>query len=112
MPKGVYKRASCEDRFQSRIHKNINGCWDWLGSKDINGYARFNINAGWEMKGHRYAYIQKYGDIPDDKECAHTCRYKCVNPDHIEIKSHKDNCADKIRDGTYKSGPAHHRFKA
>jgi len=107
MPRGIYSRPTPEERFRSLVQVNQNGCWDWIGRKDVYGYSVFFLN-GRLLKAHRYSYVLHKGEIPEGLECAHTCRNQCVNPDHIELKTHAENCRDKIRDGTYTKGDSHH----
>lgn len=65
------------------------GCWIWRGY--TNPYARARIN-GLKKLVHVAAYELKYGPIPFDLELDHLCRNpSCVNPDHLEAVSHREN---------------------
>ena len=59
-------------------------CW-LFSATDRYGYAQFTIRAK-KVLGHRYAYEQLVGEIPDDHDLDHTCdRHRnCVNPAHLE----------------------------
>ena len=106
MPIGVYKRLSCEERFKNLIHKNEEtGCWDWLGSKD-NGYGVYHVNRK-KTSAHRYSWILVNGIIPKGIIIRHKCRGKCVNPEHLELGTNKDNSSDMKRDGTALIGEHH-----
>lgn len=63
------------------------GCWIWQRSKDDCGYG--TLLRG---RAHIAIYEQKYGPVPTGKELDHTCRRRdCVNPDHLEPVTHKEN---------------------
>jgi HNH endonuclease len=69
------------------------GCWEWTAAK-TNGYGR--IGRGRRGDGHVYAHRAIYeilvGPIPDGLVIDHLCRNRsCVNPDHMEIVTHKEN---------------------
>ena len=81
-------------RFFDRISPEPNsGCWLWLGAMTVAGYGVFNLGArSNRMLAHRWAYIQKYGAILGGLEMDHKCRVRsCVNPDHLEAVSHREN---------------------
>jgi len=71
-----------------------NGCWDWVGCKK-DGYGwrtTFGTRDRRQVRAHRWFYEEKYGDIPNDKECHHVCANRaCVNPDHLEILTHREH---------------------
>ncbi len=66
-------------------------CWIWLGARGGHGYGRFKID-GRMVQAHRFSYRMWIGLIPKGLEIDHLCRNPpCVNPDHIEAVSHKEN---------------------
>ena len=73
-------------------------CWLWTGSKR-RGYGQFKYD-GTMWHSHRLMYLYCYGFLTPGLEICHTCRNKCVNPDHLEEKTHSENMADRVRDGT------------
>jgi len=87
----------------------INGsamCWRWSG-QTVNGYGRFRGE-----RSHRYAYQIHKGRIPDGLLVRHMCGNKlCVNPDHLEIGTMKDNAQDGIRLGETLRGARNGRAK-
>lgn len=44
------------------------------------------------------------GEIPEGQIVRHKCRNKCVNPEHLEIGTYKDNANDRSRDGVNYKG--------
>jgi hypothetical protein len=80
-----------------RLERNFipepnSGCWIWTGFIYPNGYANFNAKRGRGGYAHRasfewYKYILPSGAVLD-----HLCRNRCcINPDHLEIVTHKEN---------------------
>lgn len=82
------------ERVMSRITKESNGCWLFLGAVDGGGYGMVKVGgrAGRIEKAHRIVYRQHFGPIPDGKEVIHHCNTKrCVNPDHLDAGTHSEN---------------------
>jgi len=61
------------------------------------GYPQFYPDGAWLMS--RWFYTQKYGPIPKGLIIRHKCdNTKCINIEHLELGTHKDNSNDrKIR---------------
>ena len=77
------------DRFLYKIKIDGNGCWVWLGGKS-NGYAYFWFKDK-NVKAQRFSYALFMGDLPD-LPLDHLCRNRaCVNPEHLEPVSTKEN---------------------
>lgn len=89
-------RAPIEQRFWEKVSK-AEGCWLWTGGLDTCGYGSFYIGINsdgkhHEIGAHRQAYIWIKGEIPDGFTIDHLCRNRaCVNPDHLEAISLRDN---------------------
>ncbi|EKN4811470.1 TPA: HNH endonuclease [Yersinia enterocolitica] len=71
------------------------------------GYAKI----WWEGKErllHRIVYLQCSGKNWDDINglvVRHKCdNTRCINPDHLEIGTHADNTADKMKRGRHRFG--------
>lgn len=80
------------ERFYRFITVAQNNCWEWQGQKASRGYGYF-----WDGKrqvyAHRFAYEYYKGNILIDLEVDHLCRnHACVNPDHLELVTHQENC--------------------
>lgn len=69
-----------------------NGCWEWTGARDPHGYGRWGVD-GKMVLTHRWMYELHIGKIPSGFELDHLCRNPpCLNPDHLEPVSHRENC--------------------
>lgn len=82
--------ATVEERFWPKVRKT-HRCWDWLANTSTNGYGQFWCD-GRLVAAHRWAYERFMGPVPDGLELDHLCRNPaCVNPDHLEPVSHREN---------------------
>lgn len=82
--------ATLIDRVNRKIDKT-DTCWIWKGNKDPNSYGIIWIN-GTRKRVHRVTYELVKGKIPEGLEIDHLCcNPSCVNPDHLEAVTHKEN---------------------
>lgn len=85
--------------------------WPFSRSKGY-GQVRIGEKLVW---AHRYVCTHVRGEPPTKKhEAAHNCgngRGGCVNPNHLEWKTHVDNMADKTIHGTHHRGERHGQAK-
>lgn len=83
------------ERFMSKVEKSCDGCWNWRGSIAPNGYGKFSIEKNRIRKtfnAHRFSYQYFKGEIPHGLTIDHLCRNRgCVNPDHLEVLTLKEN---------------------
>lgn len=78
-----------EKRFWSHVDKTPT-CWFWKGSL-TQGYGYLKIK-GKNTSSHRFSYELLREKIPFGKVLDHLCRTRsCVNPDHLEVVSNKEN---------------------
>ena len=83
-------------RFWRKVIKRHGGCWVWTASRDTSGYGHFRIG-GTTFRSHRLAYQETKGQIPPGKILRHTCDVRhCVNPEHLILGDHQQNCQDRI----------------
>lgn len=84
-------------------------CYIFTGYTNSEGYGSFWYNKKL-FKAHRFAYLLKYGPIPEGKLVCHKCdNTSCVRPKHLFIGTHLDNTRDCIKKGRiiFKTGELH-----
>lgn len=78
------------------------GCIEWLGMKSRDGYGIAH-RGGKLVKRHRLAYCEANGlDISDisAKVVRHKCDNRaCINPEHLELGTSRDNTQDRVSRG-------------
>ena len=80
-------------------------CWEWAGSKQAEGYGRFNLHAGVRMLAHRVSWILTHGKIQAGLCVLHKCDNPgCVRPDHLFLGTRTDNDKDRDNKGRTKMG--------
>ena len=86
--------------FYTKVRSLDNGCMVWTGSLDTSGYGLYRYKRKlW--KAHRFCFVNFYNKkIPKNNIVRHKCdNPKCVNPNHLELGTKKDNAQDReIRD--------------
>jgi hypothetical protein len=89
------------ERLSAKIVVLENGCHEWLGYRDEDGYGRISVN-GRSFLAHRLVYQLVIGHIPEGMCCCHRCDFRaCVNVEHLFLGSHADNMADCKRKGRW-----------
>ena len=76
------------DRLMNNFEYDTNGgCWLWIRTLSASGYGRYGHRAA-----HREVYTRLRGPIPEGLQLDHLCRVRCcVNPDHLEPVTGKEN---------------------
>ena len=89
---------SLTTRFFTKVEKAPSGCWEWIASKDRDGYGNFNYPTSTSSvkRAHRASYDYFYGGIPQGEQVLHNCdNPSCVNPTHLYLGSNQQNVNDR-----------------
>lgn len=90
-------RSSLPARFdlkylEDRSAEAPSGCREWTNSLNSAGYAQVGV---WPYNAHVISFVLNKGELAEDELVRHMCHNrKCVNPDHLEKGTHKDNWLD------------------
>jgi len=84
------------DKFWSKVNKQQDGCWIWTGAKTYEDYGVVAVKTGYRKYKivcvHRWTWEQLYGPIETGLHLDHLCKVRlCVNPDHLEPVTPKEN---------------------
>lgn len=88
---------SREKSFNSKIVKDQNGCWIWIGHRDKDGYGvmAWGGRGSQPIRAHRFSYERNKGKIPEGMYVCHSCDCpSCINPDHLWLGTAKENYND------------------
>jgi hypothetical protein len=71
------------------------GCWLWWGATNIAGYAQYRLDEKTRLV-HVILWERKNGKVPEGFELDHFkakegCPHNCVNPEHCEPVTHREN---------------------
>ena len=90
-------------RFWAKVDKTST-CWVWRGGTYPGGYGQF-YKAGKHVGAHRQSYEMAKGAIPEGMQIDHTCHNRaCVNPQHLQAVTHKQNGENVLVQRRSKSG--------
>ncbi len=86
-------------------------CQLFDGRLDVKGYGRVYLD-GKYVKAHRLAWALHNGADPEGKVVRHMCHNPpCVNPEHLEIGTPRDNSRDMVTSGRSHVGTRNHNSK-
>jgi hypothetical protein len=105
-------RKTESERFWEKVNKVPGGCWEWTAST-AKGYGHFGVGGrnGSTIYAHRWAYEHLVGPIPKGLQIDHAvCQNKiCVNPDHLEPVTPKENTRRYLESKGWKKNNAQSR---
>ncbi len=74
------------------------GCWDWIGSRNLQGYGVVGLFIDGRPIGipaPRLQWMHSHGPIPDGLVVMHSCDNPgCINPDHLALGTQASNLTD------------------
>ena len=91
-----------EDRLQSKLKVMLNGCWEFQGARNEDGYGEiyYGPSTNKIVKAHRAMWELVFGLIPHGLEVMHKCdNPPCCTPSHLFIGTHQDNMSDMAMKG-------------
>lgn len=99
------RKRPIEERFWENVQKT-ESCWIWTGLKQSGkGYGKIWISKRKCEGAHRLSLIIHGKELPPHCVVMHLCdNPSCVNPDHLQIGSHRDNQIDKVIKGRQAKG--------
>lgn len=81
---------------------DIDECWNWRGTIQIDGYGRKNYCKK-KYISHRISYYLTYGIDPKGMFVMHECNNKlCCNPSHLKLGTNQENTINAHKDGLIK----------
>lgn len=87
-----------QESFEQKFKPTETGCWEWLKTKNQDGYGRVK-RFGKLESAHRVSYELYKGPI-GGLHVLHSCdNPSCVNPEHLRLGTHKENQEEKARKG-------------
>lgn len=109
------RKRSNRERFLEKVCILDNGCWDWLGWKDKDGYGMFNFRypdgSLKDIRATHAAHMLETRETSVIGQANHTCdNPSCVNLKHIFFGTQQDNMDDMVAKGRSDKGES--RFNA
>lgn len=94
----IYYKKSTSKKIEIEVKEN--GCIECISHYKLStGYYLMALN--YQRKSiHRHVYEEMFGEIPDGLVVRHKCDNRgCINPEHMELGTSKDNSQDMVKHG-------------
>ena len=99
---GAIVMNSLEWRFWHYTSVQPDGCWEWFGTTNNDGYGRLGRGHDEVLLAHRISWMIHYGEIPENFCVLHHCdNPPCVRPDHLFLGTKGDNNQDMAIKGRH-----------
>lgn len=94
-------RRPLADRLAARLVRMPNGCLEWTGFRQPNGYGQIGTGEGKRSRVvHRVAWELVNGPVPDGMELLHACDNRaCCDLNHLSVGTRADNMRDMVSKG-------------
>lgn len=97
-PYGVVLPTEVKGQPRKGYTKRLNGCWEYDGFLDRDGYGLVTINLGGRKNtsqaAHRFFWTKWVGPLDTEIQLDHKCRVRsCINPKHLRKATHAQNMA-------------------
>ena len=80
------------------------GCWNWTGKQNAQGYGAIRVD-GTYTRAHRAMYFLINPEADRSLVVMHKCdNPRCINPDHLQLGTQKENMMDMHAKGRFKGG--------
>lgn len=98
------QKRTIEERFWEKVEKT-NSCWNWKGCIGKGGYGHLWTSKRKCEGAHRLSLKIHGHELLPWSVVMHKCdNPKCVNPDHLQIGTHRENQLDKVVKGRQAKG--------
>jgi hypothetical protein len=103
----VCQRAKQHAYYLAKVRKT-RGCWIWIGSKDKDGYGKFQVSIPGEnrqryVRAHAFAFELVHGRSPNP-QALHDCDNRLcvrVSNGHVKEGTQSENIRDCVRRGRH-----------
>lgn len=87
------------ERFWAKVDIQPDGCWEWTGYRDRDGYGLLTVRPRGTLRAHRLGWELAHGEPPPKGvPLDHLCRNRgCVRPSHLEIVTPQVNAARSLK---------------
>ena len=101
-------RERPESYFWSRMTRKDNGCLEWTGAINGNGYGGLSMRRFGKrpIGAHVAAYMLKVGPVPNGMQVCHKCDNRaCCEPSHLFLGTQSENLTDMVAKGRDRHSP-------